>query len=103
MFCNVPPTHASRWCALGSSIYDERQTKLLAAGMEITEQLLATLTRRNVESVVVSQLDLGRILAFQPQGKARHILGDRWKFRPNTRTTSVARWITSWLPTHCRR
>lgn len=77
MFCNVPLRTLPVGARLGSSIYDERQTKLLAAGMEITEQLLATLTRRNVESVVVSQLDLGRILAFQPQGKARHILGDR--------------------------
>lgn len=77
MFCNVPLSTLPLGARLGSSIYDERQTKLLAAGMEITDQLLATLTRRNIDSVVVSQLDLGRILAFQPQGKARSILSDR--------------------------
>jgi HD-GYP domain-containing protein (c-di-GMP phosphodiesterase class II) len=83
MFCNVPLRTLPVGARLGSSIYDERQTKLLAAGMEITEQLLATLTRRNVDSVVVSQLDLGRILAFQPQGKSRHILADRQEVRTN--------------------
>ncbi len=77
MFCNVPLSTLPLGARLGSSIYDERQTKLLAAGMEITEQLLGTLTRRNIDSVTVSQLDLGRILAFQPQGKSRTASSDR--------------------------
>jgi HD-GYP domain-containing protein (c-di-GMP phosphodiesterase class II) len=77
MYCNVPLQSLPIGAKLGSSIYDDRQTKLLASGMQITGQLLETLHRRNVESVVVSQQDLGRILAFQPQGKSRHAPADR--------------------------
>jgi len=90
MYCNVPLRSLPVGARLGSSIYDDRQTKLLAAGMEITEQLLETLQRRTVESVVVSDLDLGRILAFSPQGKSRTAAGDRRDIR-STSENAVSR------------
>ena len=75
----MPPTACSpeALAKLASSIYDERQTKLLAAGIEITEHLLDTLARRNVASVVVGEQDLARVLAFKPQGRARTASPDR--------------------------
>ena len=81
MFCNVTLESLPLGARLGSSIYDERQTKLLAAGAEITEQLLGSLQRRSIDSVVVNQQDLGRIFAFQPQGKSRITPGDRHDVR----------------------
>lgn len=84
MYSNVPLLSLPVGARLGSSIYDDRQTKLLAAGMEITEQLLETLRRRTVDSVVVSDLDLGRILAFTPQGRSRTATGDRRDIRATT-------------------
>ena len=62
---------------LAAPIHDHQQTKLLGAGIEITEQLLRSLRRRAVDSVVVSQNDLARIHAFRPQGLARTTLPDR--------------------------
>ena len=77
MFCSLPLHTLPIGAKLASSIYDERQTKLLAAGIEITEQLLDTLARRNVASVVVGEQDLARVLAFKPQGRARTAAPDR--------------------------
>lgn len=77
MFCNVPLQSLPVGARLGNTIYDERQTKLLAAGVQITDQLLDTLQRRNIGSVIVGQQDLGRILAFRPQGKSRTASNDR--------------------------
>lgn len=62
---------------LASAVFDARQTKLLAAGAEITEQLLETLARRNVPSVIVGDQDLPRVYAYKPQGKARTTTADR--------------------------
>lgn len=77
MFCSLPLHTLPVGAKLASSIYDERRTKLLAAGIEITEHLLDTLARRNVASVVVGEQDLARVLAFKPQGRARTAAPDR--------------------------
>jgi HD-GYP domain-containing protein (c-di-GMP phosphodiesterase class II) len=66
-----------RGATLGSTIYDSDRTKLLTAGTGITDQLIDSLHRRKVDSVVVSQRDMGRIVAFQPQGKARSAVASR--------------------------
>ena len=83
MYCNIPLQALPIGARLVSSIYDERRTKLLAAGMEITEQLLLTLRNRTIDSVVVGRQDLGRILAFKPQGKANVAPGERRNITTN--------------------
>lgn len=77
MFATLPLQHLPIGAKLGASIFDERQTKLLGAGIEITEHLLETLSRRNVASVVVGEQDLARVMAYKPQGKARTTAADR--------------------------
>lgn len=77
MFATLPLQHLPVGAKLGASIFDERQTKLLGAGMEITEHLLETLSRRNVASVIVGEQDLARVMAYKPQGKARTTAADR--------------------------
>ena len=77
MYSNLAVRNLPIGAKLGSSIFDDRQTKLLAAGMEITEQLLQSLLNRNVDTVVVSKRDLSRLTAFRPQGKARSAPADR--------------------------
>jgi HD-GYP domain-containing protein (c-di-GMP phosphodiesterase class II) len=76
-FCSISIDRLPRGATLGSTIYDSDRTKLLTAGTGITEQLIDSLHRRKVESVVVSQRDMGRIVAFQPQGKARSAVAAR--------------------------
>jgi len=76
-FCSIPIDRLPRGATLGSTIYDSERTKLLTAGIGITDQLIDSLHRRQVESVVVSQRDMGRIAAFQPQGKARSAVASR--------------------------
>lgn len=62
---------------LGSTVYDARQIKLLAAGVEITRPLIEGLQRRRIASVMVSPADVGRMLAFKPQGTAKNVAADR--------------------------
>jgi HD-GYP domain-containing protein (c-di-GMP phosphodiesterase class II) len=81
MFSSVSIENLPVGARLRSAIYDERRTKLLGAGIEITGPLLESLRRRNVSSVVVSQLDLSRLLAFRPQGKARTVPDHRAPIR----------------------
>lgn len=77
MFATLPLQHLPIGAKLGASIFDERQAKLLGAGVEITEHLLETLSRRNVASVIVGEQDLARVMAYKPQGKARTTAADR--------------------------
>jgi HD-GYP domain-containing protein (c-di-GMP phosphodiesterase class II) len=76
-YCSISIDRLPRGATLGSTIYDSEQTKLLTAGVGITDQLIDSLHRRKVDSVVVSQRDMGRIVAFQPQGKARSAVAAR--------------------------
>lgn len=85
MFAEIPLTALPIGAMLASPLHDQGQTKLLAAGIEITEQLLVTLRRRNVNSVFISKEDLARINAFCPQGVARTTLPGR----PNVRTPFI--------------
>lgn len=62
---------------LGSAIRGDGNLKLLGEGVAITPQLLESLRKRGVSSVVVSNSDMGRIQAFKPQGSARTALADR--------------------------
>ncbi len=62
---------------LGCAVYDEHNTKLLAAGLAISDQLVQALHRREVTSVLVSTTDIGRMQAFRPQGQSKHPLPDR--------------------------
>ena len=83
MFATLPLQHLPIGAKLGASIFDERQTKLLGAGIEITEHLLETLSRRNVASVIVGEQDLARVMAYKPQGKARTTAADRQGMQVN--------------------
>ena len=83
MFATLPLQHLPIGAKLGASIFDERQTKLLGAGIEITEHLLETLSRRNVASVIVGEQDLARVMAYKPQGKARTTAADRQGIQVN--------------------
>lgn len=65
---------------LGASIYDSRQVKLVAAGLEITEQLVENLRVRDVSTVAVSVGDLCKFQAFAPQGRARSVHPERKPF-----------------------
>ena len=76
-YCSISIDRLPARRMLGSTIYDSEQTKLLTAGVGITDQLIDSLHRRKVDSVVVSQRDMGRIVAFQPQGKARSAVASR--------------------------
>lgn len=62
---------------LGCALYDGNNTKLLSAGVAITQQLLESLQRRHISAVKVSQEDAVRLMAFGPQGKAKTVPADR--------------------------
>jgi len=57
---------------LSSPIYDpsDSRTKLLGAGVAITEALITRLRQRGVGTVVLNVSDLARLSAFKPQGTA---------------------------------
>ena len=56
---------------LRSPVFDTYQTKLLAAGLTITDDILTALRKRGVSRVLVDDRDLARLQAFRPQGYAR--------------------------------
>ena len=62
---------------LGCSVYDDRRLKLLAAGVQITQPLIDGLQKRRILSVLVSAADVGRMLAYRPQGSAKYAFPDR--------------------------
>jgi HD-GYP domain-containing protein (c-di-GMP phosphodiesterase class II) len=77
MYLSVPLADLPLGVKLAGSIYDDRQTKLLAGGTEITEQLLEVLDRRNISSVVIAAKEFARVMAYKPQGTARTALPAR--------------------------
>ncbi len=72
--------------ALGAPIYDRQNTKLLGAGVAITADLLDRMKKRGIRSVIVSQRDLARLYAYQPQGTAKHGVGVRRSVRCSLRS-----------------
>lgn len=56
---------------LRNPIFDNRHTKLVAAGLAITDELVAALKKRGVCDVFVAPEDMPRVNAFKPQGYAR--------------------------------
>ena len=58
-------------------IFDQKHTKLVAAGLAITDELIAALRKRGVCEVFVAPEDMPRVKAFQPQGYSRTSTPDR--------------------------
>lgn len=54
---------------LGSPIQDQQNRLLLAAGIEITQDLLAKLRKWGVQNVSVEEKNFARLTAFAPSGK----------------------------------
>jgi HD-GYP domain-containing protein (c-di-GMP phosphodiesterase class II) len=65
---------------LGCAVYDAFNTKLLASGVAITQQLVESLQRRHVGAVRVASQDAVRLEAFAPHGRARNAAPDREGF-----------------------
>ncbi len=60
-----------RGAKMRNPIFDQKNTKLVAAGLAITDELIAALRKRGVCEVFVAPEDMPRVKAFQPQGYAR--------------------------------
>ena len=71
MFTQISLSSVPIGARFSSPIFDDHNTKLIAAGIEVTEQLIESLRRRSVERVLVNLADLGRMEAFKPQGRAK--------------------------------
>lgn len=81
MFKMVPASTLRIGAVLSSPIYDQKNTKLLAAAIPITPSILDKLRERGVLSVAVDEADLARLNAFQAQGTADSTLPDRVHLR----------------------
>ena len=72
MLTTIPTSSLCAGAVLGSPIHDQQlNTKLLAAGIPIDEELLHKLKRRGVHTVVVDQADVARLNLLRPQGTVR--------------------------------
>lgn len=76
-FTRVPLSALKVGTKLGAPIFDQKQTKLIAAGMKLTAPMVERLQERFIDSVVLSIGDFARMQAFKPQGRARHAMPDR--------------------------
>jgi HD-GYP domain-containing protein (c-di-GMP phosphodiesterase class II) len=77
MYTTISTSMLQVGAVLGSPIYDSANTKLLGAGVDITNNLLDRLKQRGIYSVVISDKDLARLAAYQPQGTSRSAIPDR--------------------------
>ncbi len=68
MYATISLSQLPLGASLTADVHDSRQLKLLAAGAQVTDTLLAALRARGVMTLAVSQYDLARIHAFHPQG-----------------------------------
>jgi HD-GYP domain-containing protein (c-di-GMP phosphodiesterase class II) len=66
-----------RGAKMRNPIFDQKHTKLVAAGLAITDELIAALRKRGVCEVFVAPEDMPRVKAFQPQGYSRTSTPDR--------------------------
>jgi HD-GYP domain-containing protein (c-di-GMP phosphodiesterase class II) len=81
MFKMVPVSTLRIGAVLASPIFDQSNTKLLAASIPINETILDKLRELGVTTVAVDEADLARLTAFQPQGTAATALPDRQNVR----------------------
>jgi HD-GYP domain-containing protein (c-di-GMP phosphodiesterase class II) len=86
MFKMVPMSTLRIGAVLASPLFDQSNTKLLAAGIPISDPILDKLRERGVSTVAVHEADLSRLTAFQPQGTAATALPDRSNIRHELET-----------------
>jgi HD-GYP domain-containing protein (c-di-GMP phosphodiesterase class II) len=91
MFKMVPMSTLRIGAVLASPIFDQQNTKLLAPSIPITTDLLDKLRKRGISSVAVSEADLARLSAFQPQGTSNNALPGRQGIRATQVETTVSR------------
>jgi hypothetical protein len=82
MLTTIPTSSLKVGSVLASPVHDQRNnTKLLAAGLPVTEDLLWSLKRRGVHTVTVDDEDVARLNLYQPQGTVRVAPPHRSGFR----------------------
>lgn len=88
MLATIPTSLLKTGAVLGSAVHDQQlNTKLLAAGIPITDELLSGLRRRGIFTVVVEEEDVARLNLFQPQGTIRIAPPQRGGFRSDYETS----------------
>src|SRR5688572_8710447 len=76
-FKRVPLTMLCDGAMLASGIYDAAGRLLLRANVPITRELLATLYKRGINNVVISQKDWTGLASLHARGTAREALPNR--------------------------
>jgi hypothetical protein len=88
MLTTIPTSSLKVGAVLGSPVHDQRHnTKLLAAGIPITDDLLWKLKRRGIHTVIVDHADVARLNLYQPQGTVRVAPPQRTGFRCQLETS----------------
>jgi HD-GYP domain-containing protein (c-di-GMP phosphodiesterase class II) len=74
MFRRVPLAMLTEGLVLASAIQDDHLRMLLNAGVPVTQDLIVSLHKRDIRTVVVTERDWQRIAAFSSTGKSRTTL-----------------------------
>ncbi|MEQ8789755.1 MAG: HD domain-containing phosphohydrolase [Pirellulaceae bacterium] len=91
MLTSIPTSLLKPGAVLCAPVHDHQlNTKLLASGVPITEELLHGLRRRGIHTVSVEQDDVARLSLYQPQGTIRIAPPQRAGFR-STYETNLSR------------
>ncbi len=83
MFRRVPLAMLTEGLVLASSVHDDNLRLLLGAGVAVTHDVIVSLHKRDIRTVVVTEKDWQRISAFTSQGKAKNAAPNR----SNTKTS----------------
>src|SRR6188508_1680230 len=77
MFRRVPLAMLTEGLVLASSVHDDNLRLLLGAGVAVTHDVIVSLHKRDIRTVVVTEKDWQRISAFTSQGKAKNAAPNR--------------------------
>jgi HD-GYP domain-containing protein (c-di-GMP phosphodiesterase class II) len=76
---------------LRAPLFDNRNVKLLAPGITITQEIIQALIEYGITQVQIDEVDNARIAAFVPQGDARQVDRPKYDFQQPIPSRAVSR------------